>query len=189
VGTATGWYASHLTLIGVLTPVSSTVSLTLVQAGAVGTTCTLGGESVDCSDVFIIQDGSFSGLLDADDAGGSLPFLCSLTGALDCSTRTLVGGWIMCTYCEARGGDGGLPCGPGTTGGSGTPFAGELTADYDTTTSAFVNAAWNASEALGGNDGGSPGPDGGPALDYLALDGGYGGNDYGGKGAWSAAYP
>jgi hypothetical protein len=54
------------------------------------------------------------------------------------------------------------------------------------TAGTFVNGVWNAAEALAGNDGGSPGPDGGPPSAYLS-DAGYGFlMRYGGAGTWKA---
>jgi hypothetical protein len=67
-------------------------------------------------------------------------------------------------------------------------FAGPMTASYDYGTVSFVMGAWNGSEALAGNDGGSPGPDGGPLSNYLSDSGLYiGPGQFGGSGAWSAS--
>jgi len=63
------------------------------------------------------------------------------------------------------------------------------TASYDSGSHAFVMGAWNAAEALAGNDGGSPGPDGGPIADYLSDSGYLGAGDYRGQGMWSAEHP
>jgi hypothetical protein len=43
---------------------------------------------------------------------------------------------------------------------------------------AFIMGTWNGAEALAGNDGGSPGPDGGTIWDYLS-DSGYVGFNFG----------
>ena len=48
---------------------------------------------------------------------------------------------------------------------------------------------WNGAEALAGNDGTKPGPEGGPVSDSLSDSGLYlGPNDFGGSGTWNAAY-
>jgi hypothetical protein len=112
---------------------------------------------------------------------GGYPLSCSITGALDCNARKLVDGWIRCTYCLGPA-DGGTGC------SFEFQFAGTMTGNFDSDASAFVNGGWNASEALGGNDGGSPGPDGGPPSSYLLDSGRYGPGIYGGSGTWSASW-
>jgi hypothetical protein len=198
VGPFTGEYTSHLTGVGIPIPVAGTVNLTLVQAGSAGTTCTLAGESKDCSDVFPVESGTVTGVDDAlntgDAAIGGFPFFCTMTGALDCDGRKLVNGWVQCTYCIGPVSDGGLGCalsnGVGGTTGVGGHFAGPVTANYDAGAVAFVMGHWNASEALAGNDGGTPGPDGGPPSLYLSDSGTYlGAGEFGGSGPWSATRP
>ncbi len=63
-----------------------------------------------------------------------------------------------------------------------------MTASYDVGTKAFVMGTWNGAEALAGNDGTMPGPDGGPISAYLTDSGVYlGPNSFGGSGVWGAA--
>jgi hypothetical protein len=179
--------------------VAGNVDLTLEQAGSPGTTCMLVGESQreDCSNVFTLQNGTITGVADAlqfgDASVGGFPYFCTMTGTLDCKSKLLVGGWIQCTYCVGPLADAGTACwllnGVAGTTGVGGHFAGPLTANYDIGTLSFVMGTWNGAEALAGNDGGSPGPDGGPISDYLSDSGLYlGPNDFGGSGTWNAAY-
>jgi len=64
-----------------------------------------------------------------------------------------------------------------------------ITADYDYGVLAFVNGSWNGAEALAGNDGTMPGPDGGSIWNYLSDSGTYlGPGDFGGSGPWNAEY-
>ncbi len=186
-GSFTGSYSSNL-LIGIPLSVMGDVNLTLNQAGGSQMMCMVAGEGfVTCSDVFTLSGGTITGVADqnmiADAAFGGYPYFCSMTGTLDCAKKKLVNGWIQCTYCVGPLADGGTAC----TIGIGGHFAGPLTADYNITTHTFDNGSWNGAEALAGNDGTMPGPDGGTIDDYLALDGGYGIlAKYGGAGAWSA---
>jgi hypothetical protein len=199
-GMFTGTYSSHITVVGIDIPVSGNVQLTLDQEGSSNQQCTIDvqGEGVtteSCSDVFSLSGGTIQGILD-----GLFPYFCTLTGTLDCATESLDNGWMECTYC-AIGVilDGGTPPGDPLANctGAGGNFAGPLTASYDTSTLSFTSGTWNGSERLCDgiagtstatcNDGGSPGPEGGPASDYLVLDGGYGLNaNFGGAGSWSA---
>jgi hypothetical protein len=183
----TGLYASHLTLIGIDIPIAGAVHMTLVAAGAAQQTCRLGGEVEPCSDILTVENGTVTGADPASgDAGVSVfPFYCSLSGVLDCQHRELVNGWMQCASCPGAVADGGAACANGANPAE--RFAGTLTAQYDSTTASFVGA-WNA--ALAGNDGGSPGPDGGPASSYLSDSGTYGSSGaFGGSGTWTAAGP
>jgi hypothetical protein len=131
-----------------------------------------------------------------DSGLGGFPYFCYMSGTLDCAKKKLVGGWIECVYCvvgviEDSGTDAGMACAPSVAGlGSGVygNFAGPLTADYDTGKFELVNGTWNGAEALAHNNGMMPGPEGGPVTNYLALDGGYGFNSYGGAGTWNATH-
>jgi hypothetical protein len=197
-GTFAGFYTSHLTGVGVPIPVAGNVDLTLEQEGSAGTMCRVAGEGFEeCSNVFSLQNGVITGVADAvhvgDAAVGGFPYFCTMTGTLDCKNKKLVDGWIQCTYCVGPLADGGLSCslldGVAGTTGVGGHFAGPLTANYDYATLAFIMGTWNGAEALAGNDGGSPGPDGGPASDYLSDSGLYlGPGDFGGSGTWNAAH-
>lgn len=192
-GGFTGNYASSVAL-GIPLTVTGNVELTLNQEGTSMQNCTIvvqgeGTTTEHCSDVFTLSGGTITGVANeaamiGDAAIGGYPYFCTMTGTLDCVTKTLVNGWIECTYCVVGPlADGGSSC---ALGGGGH-FAGPITANYDTGTLAFTDGTWNGAEALAGNDGGSPGPDGGPISDYLALDGGYGFlGKYGGSGDWSA---
>jgi hypothetical protein len=189
-GTFGGLYTSHLTGIGFPIPVVGNVDLTLNQEGSSTQTCKPEGEiPVPCDQVFTLKDGVIQGTAD-----GLFPYYCSMTGTLNCADKTLVNGWIQCTYCVGPLADGGMACsllnGVGGTTGVGGQFAGPLTADYDVDTLAFVNGTWNGAEALAGNDGTMPGPDGGPVGNYLTPDGGLylGPNDFGGVGTWNATF-
>lgn len=129
---------------------------------------------------------------DAGDIGG-FPYFCTMSGTLDCKAKKLVDGWIQCTYCVGPLADGGMGCwlldDVGGTTGVGGHFAGPLTANYDYTNFSFIDGAWNGAEALAGNDGGSPGPEGGAIYNYLSDSGLYlGPNDFGGSGTWNATY-
>jgi hypothetical protein len=191
-GAVLGTYTTRTATIGTLVPVSGDIAFTLGPAGSAGTTCMLGGESRDCGTLLAVQRGTIGGGLDQihEDGGyfGGFPFFCSVTGALDCASDQLVGGWMECTYCLGPlATDGGPACVVGPASGVGGRFAGRLTASYDPATHAFVTGTWNGAEALAGNDGGSPGPEGGPPAGYLADSGVYlGENNFGGSGTWTA---
>ncbi len=196
-GTFAGLYTSHLTGIGVPIPVAGNVDMTLDQEGSAGQQCMVDGEFEHCSDVFSLQDGTITGIADeihlGDAAGGGFPYYCTMTGTLDCKNKKLHDGWIQCTYCIGPLADGGMACellnGVAGTTGVGGHFAGPLTANYDYATLAFVMGTWNGAEALAGNDGGSPTPEGGPIANYLSDSGLYlGPTDFGGSGTWNAAY-
>jgi hypothetical protein len=200
-GTFAGIYSSHITVIGVGIPVTGNIELTLDQQGSSDSMCTIqiegeGLTTESCNNVFTVSGGSISGVADK-----LFPYYCSLTGTLDCAKKELVNGWIECTYCAL----GVIPDGGGVTSGdplavcegAGGNFAGVLEADYDTSTLSFTGGVWNGAEDLctgiGGtslaacNDGGSPGPEGGPPTNYL-RDAGYGlAPNYGGSGSWNAS--
>jgi hypothetical protein len=197
-GTFAGLYTSHLTGVGVPIPVAGNVDMTLNQEGTAGQQCMVDGEFEHCSDVFSLQNGTITGVADeiqvGDAAGiGGFPYFCTMTGTLDCKNKKLDDGWIQCTYCVGPLADGGMACdllnGVAGTTGVGGHFAGPLTANYDYATLAFVMGTWNGAEALAGNDGGSPTPEGGPIASYLSDSGLYlGPTDFGGSGTWNAAY-
>jgi hypothetical protein len=197
-GSFGGGYNSHLTVIGIPIPVTGDVQMTLYQEGTSGQQCMIEGEFQQCSNVFSLQNGIIQGTADKvnlpNDGGsfGGFPYFCSLTGTLDCKDKVLVDGWIQCTYCIGPLADGGLACeignGVGGSTGVGGHFAGPLTANYDYGSLAFVMGAWNGAEALAGNDGGSPGPEGGPYQNYLNDAGYLGPNQFGGLGTWNAVY-
>lgn len=204
-GAFAGSYSSGL-IAGIPLNVTGDVNLTLNQEGDAGSKCVIAGEGFElCSEVFTLSGGTITGT--ADKAGmlgdatiGGFPYFCTLTGTLDCVKKSLVNGWIQCTYCVGPLADGGDSC----TIGIGGHFAGPLTSDYFYSTGdggppAFGTAVspdggggsdpghWNGAEALAGNNGMMPGPDGGPISEFLALDGGYGFlGKYGGAGIWSA---
>lgn len=207
-GTFAGSYSSSLTLVGLPLTVTGNVELQLHQEGSSTQTCTLAGESLKCSDVFTLQDGTITGVANGDDAGGGYPYYCVMTGTLNCEKGVLVNGWIDCTYCVGPLNDGGMSCTGGSGGGkgggmqtgAGGQFGGPLTANYNTNTLSFVNGTWNGSEALVGQGiwyGPDGGPDGAPVQDFLS-DSGYGlgmcmlancGTTlYGGSGTWGATY-
>jgi hypothetical protein len=190
-GSFLGGYSSYLTAVGVPIPVTGDVRLTLNQAGAAGQQCQLDGEFTDCSTVFTLQNGTIQGTADL-----LFGYYCTMTGTLDCNKKTLVDGWIKCTYCTGPmlgdGGPGGTPICPAIAG----EFAGPLTASYDTNKLAFVNGTWNGAEALCPKNAsgqpvcinyGQPGPDGGPASNFIQDSGVYVGS-YGGSGTWNATY-
>jgi hypothetical protein len=184
-GAFAGSYASHLTGVGIPIPMTGNVNITLEQEGNPQQTCMLLNEATKCSDLDNLQDGTITGVADANGAGGGFPYSCTMTGTLDCPARRLVNGWIQCTYCAGPLLDAGTGCGTGTGG----QFAGTLTANYDTTTLTFVMGTWNGAEVLAGNDGGSPGPDGGPPSSYLSDSGMYlAPGDFGGSGTWNATW-
>jgi hypothetical protein len=202
-GAFTGNYSSHLTLFGIDIPVSGNVQLTLNQEGSSNQQCTIDiqgeGNTVEmCSDVFTLSGGTITGVADANEAGtGGFPYYCSMTGTLDCAKKILDNGWIECTYClgPVVDPDAGNPL--ATCQVAGGNFSGKLTANYDTSTLAFTDGNWNGAEVLcdgiagtstaSCNDGGSPGPEGGPATNYLVADGGYGlAPHFGGAGGWGA---
>lgn len=197
-GTFAGLYTSHITGIGFPLPVTGNVELNLDQQGTADQTCHPEGElPVPCSDVFTLKDGTITGIADeihlADASGGGFPYYCTMTGTLDCNAKKLDNGWIQCTYCIGPLADGGMSCslldGVGGTTGVGGHFAGPLTADYDIKALAFVNGNWNGAEALAGNDGTMPGPDGGSIWNYLSDAGTYlGPGDFGGSGPWNAEF-
>jgi len=201
-GTFTGTYSSHITVVGIGIPVAGNVELTLNQEGDSNQTCQIqtqgeGTITESCSDVFTLSGGVITGTAD-----GLFPYYCTMTGTLDCAKLTLENGWIECTYCAIGGiADGGGKAATDPLAvcvGAGGNFAGVLKASYDTSTLSFTNGIWNGAEdlcdGLAGtsfascNDGGSPGPEGGPATNYLIFsDGGYGlAPNYGGSGAWGA---
>jgi hypothetical protein len=181
-GALAGSYASSLVL-GIPLSISGKVTFALATAGA-GTTCTVDGATLDCATLLTLQHGTIVGAMAklGADAGGGYQYSCSVTGDLDCASNELLDGWMQCTYCIGPLSDAGA-CG----GGVGGHFAGLVSASYDPATHSFVMGTWNASEALAGNDGHSPGPDGGSPLSYLS-DAGYGFlKAYGGDGTWTAA--
>jgi hypothetical protein len=187
-GSFTGLYTSVLTAVGVPIPVTGNVSLDLDQQGGADTTCHPAGElPVPCNQVYTLQNGTISGTADL-----LFPYYCKLTGTLDCATKTLDEGWIQCTYCAGLIAPGGGYCIGGSTeagAGVGGRFAGPLTALYDTKTYSFVNGHWNGAEALAGNNGMMPGPDGGSVWNYLSDSGLYlGPGDFGGSGEWNATW-
>jgi hypothetical protein len=178
-GAFTGSYTSYLTGVGVPIPVTGNVDLTLDQEGDAGTQCKVDGEFQDCSSVFALQNRAITGVAD-----GLFGYYCAMTGTLDCNKKKLSDGWIQCTYCTG-------PLAPGNKScvAIGGRFAGPLTSDYDVNALAFVHGTWNGAEALAGNDGGSPGPEGGPPDSYLSDSGVYlGPNHFGGSGTWGATY-
>jgi hypothetical protein len=186
-----GLYTSHLTGVGIPIPVAGNVELTLKQEGSAGTTCKAAGEFEDCSNVFTLKDGTITGIADAlnigDAQAGGFPYFCTMTGTLECKEQKLVDGWIQCTYCIGPLADGGMACdllnGVAGTTGVGGHFAGPLTAGYDIKSFSFTNGTWNGAEALAGNDGTMPGPDGGAIANYLSDSGLYlGPDDFGGSG-------
>ena len=196
-GTFAGTYTSHLTGVGIPIPVTGNVDLTLNQEGTAGQQCMGEGEFARCSDVFSLQDGTITGVADGSTVGdatvGGFPYYCTMTGTLDCPNKKLVDGWIQCTYCVGPLADGGTSCslfnGVGGTTGVGGHFAGPLTANYDYGSFSFVMGSWNGAEALAGNNGKQPTPDGGPISDYLSDSGLYlGPGDFGGSGTWNATY-
>lgn len=196
VGTFDGSYSSNL-IVGIPLKVSGNVDMTLNQAGSAGTTCTFVGETESCSNFFKLSGGTVTGVATSakidplDPTMSGYPYFCTMTGTLDCKAKKLIGGWIQCTYCVTALADGGTACTQaiaGLGGGIGGQFAGPVTAAYDTNTLSFVNGTWNGAEALAGNNGTSPGPNGGPISSYLALDGGYGIGNYGGSGTWNAMH-
>jgi len=126
-----------------------------------------------------------------------------LTTSGDLQIKVLDNGWLQCTYCAVGviPDDGSAASGDplATCEGAGGNFAGVLQANYDTSTLSFTDGVWNGAEDLctgiGGastascNNGGSPGPEGGPPANYLQpADGGYGlAPNYGGAGSWSTS--
>jgi hypothetical protein len=196
-GAFTGSYSSNL-ILGIPLSVMGNVNLTLNQAGTTGMTCMVEGEGfVTCSDVFTLSGGTITGVANelamvGDANVGGFPYYCTMTGTLDCPKKKLLNGWIQCTYCVGDLTDGGTGC--TLIGGH---FAGPLTSDYIYGNDAGVGASfgtdaspaqWNGAEALAGNDGTKPPPDGGTINDYLSFDGGYGIGFYGGSGTWTATY-
>jgi hypothetical protein len=197
-GTFAGSYTSHLTGVGIPIPVTGNVDMDLDQQGGSDMTCHPAGEiPVPCNEVFTLSNGTITGVADQGKAGdaafGGFPYFCTMTGTLDCASRKLDEGWIQCTYCVGPLADGGMSCtlldGVLGTTGVGGHFAGPLVANYDVSLFAFVMGTWNGAEALAGNDGGSPGPDGGIIADYLTDGSLYlGPNDFGGVGTWNATW-
>ncbi|HEX3770551.1 MAG TPA: hypothetical protein VHV30_06800 [Polyangiaceae bacterium] len=201
-GTFAGIYDSHITFIGIGIPVTGDVNLDLQQEGDSTTMCKIEGEIPEpCNEVYSLKNGTIDGTADqakiGDAAGiGGFPYHCDMTGTLDCQNKTLVGGWIECTYCVGPIDDGGLTC----TLAVGGHFAGPLVAGYDTGLLAFVNGTWNGAEALctqgpdngpfSCSDGGpnSDAPEGGPWQGYI-QDGGYIlGQTFGGSGSWNSTW-
>jgi hypothetical protein len=186
--------------------VTGNVELTLNQEGSTDQKCTIvvegeGQTTESCSDVFTLSGGVIQGVADklgpADGGVGGFPYYCSMTGTLDCQNKVLDNGWIECTYCVGPiiNPEGGAPL--ATCELAGGNFSGPLKANYDTSTLSFVDGSWNGAEVLCGgiagtstascDDGGSPGPEGGPPSNYLVLDGGYGlAPHFGGSGTWNA---
>jgi len=195
-GAFTGSYSSYLAF-GIPLTVTGNVELTLNQEGTSNQTCmiTVTGEgpvTESCSDVFTLSGGTITGVADksgmiGDATIGGFPYFCNMTGTLDCAKKVLDNGWIECTYCIGPLADGGGAC--DLIGGR---FAGPLTANYNTSSLAFTGGTWNGAEVLCNdagvcNNGTSPGPDGGPALNYVSPDGSYSfGGPYGGSGDWMA---
>jgi hypothetical protein len=166
--------ASRLEMMG-------TVSLSLTQVDTGTQTCQVLGEFESCSDIFLIQGGTITGIADdpevaGDAQPGGYPYSCTVSGALICNERKLVNGWIQCTVCPEPSGDAGTAC---------SAFAGPLVATYDYPTESF-SGTWNGADALASVDGGSSAPDGGANSEYLSLDGGYGDGQFGGSGTWTA---
>jgi hypothetical protein len=188
-GTFKGKYSSHL-IIGIPLKVTGNVDMVLDQEGDAGTQCTLNGEFTNCSNVFDITGGTVTGVANGEDGGmGGYPYFCVLSGTLDCPNKKLVDGWIDCVYCTGKLDDAGTACAKvgGVIPGQGGGFAGPVTADYDTSTFAFVNGTWNGAEALAGVDAGTTTWMGKPVSSYLS-DAGYGVLKYGGEGDWAAAH-
>ncbi len=188
-GTFAGSYSSSL-ILGLPLTVTGNVDLTLNQEGSDAEVCNVSGEFESCNNVFTLSNGTITGVANkagtiGDAAIGGYPYYCVMTGTLDCAKKRLVGGWIQCTYCAFdQLTEGGTQCDGANVGGH---FAGPLTANYDPNSHTFVDGTWNGAEALAGNDGGAPGPDGAPIDDFLALDGGYGFlGKFGGSGTWNA---
>jgi len=186
-GPTTGSYFSDVDS-GAPLSVAGNVELTLDPLGSANQMCTIDviGEGItteSCNEVFSIRGGTIVGVMTDpnDGAAGSVPYSCTVSGMLDCARSTLDDGWIQCSYCDGPALDD-----AGSCAAIAGRFAGPWAANYDTSTLAFVDGTWNGAEALAGNDGGMPGPEGGPFRDYLALDGGYGSGEYGGSGGWSA---
>ena len=183
-GTFAGSYTSHITGIGIPIPVQGNVELTLKQGGSAGTQCKAGGEFQDCTNVFTLKDGTITGIADSGNIGdaqvGGFPYFCTMTGTLECAEKEEArrrGGSSRSSYCIGPLADGGMACdlfnGVGGTTGVGGHFAGPLVAGYDYKTLAFILGTWNGAEALAGNDGTMPGPDGGTIADYLSDSGLY----------------
>jgi hypothetical protein len=202
VGTFAGQYWSHIAL-GLPLRVTGNVDMHLNQAGTAGQQCEVKGEFEQCNNVFTLKDGTITGV--ADKIGGSsnggggvggFPYYCTMMGTLDCKAKTLVDGWIECTYCVGDLADGGEACvnGNGFAGtyGTGGKFAGPLTANYDYKTLAFVGGTWNGAEALVTPSGVYSGPDSGQISQYISDSGTYGAADaasqFGGSGTWTAAW-
>jgi len=204
-GSFTGNYSSHLTLFGIDIPVSGNVQLTLDQQGSSNQQCTIenqgeGTTTVSCNNVFTLSGGTIQGVADkigGDGGVGGFPYYCSMTGTLDCEKEVLDNGWIECTYCVGpiANPDAGNPL--ATCDVAGGNFSGPLKANYNTSTLSFTDGTWNGAEVLcdgiagtstaSCNDGGTPGPEGGAATNYLVADGGYGINPhFGGAGGWGA---
>jgi len=188
-GLITGSYFSDVDS-GAPLSLTGNVKFTLAQQGTAEQLCTitvigLGMTTEGCNQIFTIAGGTIVGMMTnpGDGAVGGLAYSCTVSGTLDCEKKILVDGWIQCSYCDGPALDDAGSCAATAAGGR---FAGPLTVNYDTSTLAFVDGTWNGAEALAGNDGNMPGPEGGPVSDYLALDGGYGSGEYGGSGAWSA---
>jgi hypothetical protein len=195
VGSFNGGYESSYAL-GIPLTVSGNVDMTLNAYGSPTQTCSFMGETESCSNFYQLSGGTVTGVANQTMIGeagvGGYPYFCVMTGTLDCKAKKLVGGWIQCIYCVAGViADGGMGCDPSVPGlGTGVTgkFAGPVTANYDTGTFSFVDGTWNGAEALAGNNGMMPGPDGGPIASYLALDGGYGFGKFGGSGTWNATH-
>ncbi|MGO9836487.1 MAG: hypothetical protein ACLP1X_20005 [Polyangiaceae bacterium] len=176
-GNLGGSYSSPL-ILGVPLAVTGTMTFSLGAASNAGTLPIVGGVITG-----VAKNANMGGM------GGSYPYSCAITGALDCAADELVGGWLMCTYCVTTLADGGVGCAPVISGigsGIGGQFAGPFDGTYNTGTLSFAGT-WNGAEALAGSDGGS-GPNGQPVSNFLSLDGGYGPGNYGGSGTWTVSH-
>jgi hypothetical protein len=156
--------------------VTGTVDLELVSAGDAGSTCVVGGQTENCSNVLTVQNGTFTGTAD-----GLFPLFCTLSGALDCAAKKVVGGWMECIYCVGSINDAGTSCAIGGAGdggitGTGGRFAGSLTADYFSTSTGGDGGA-------GAIDGGGKGP---PAFGTVYPPLGASASDYD-PGEWNGA--
>ena len=138
-GVFLGLYTSPITVVGVPIPVTGNVDLTLSQSA--------NGE------FFTITNGFVTGRADI-----LAEYRCNFYGTLNCTTKKLEQGSIVCKYCVgAYALDGGLCL------GLESHFDGPVTADYNAASQAFENATWKGKE---GADAGV----------------------FGGFGTWTAAY-
>ena len=138
-GVFLGLYTSPITVVGVPIPVTGDVRLTLAQSS--------NGE------FFTITDGFVTGRADI-----LAEYRCNFYGTLNCTTKKLEMGSIVCKYCVgAYASDGGICL------GLESHFKGPVTADYNAANQAFENATWKGKE---GDDAGV----------------------FGGAGIWTASY-